>query len=57
MIETVTDEPDGHLIGMTEPARQLHQRVQHDLQIEGRTTDDLEHVSGGSLLREQMSVR
>ena len=41
------------LIGIAEPRRQLDQRVEHDLQIEGRAADDLEHVGGGGLLLQQ----
>ena len=32
------------------PRRQLHQRIKHCLQLEGRAADDLKHVGGGGLL-------
>src|SRR5262249_27770437 len=35
----------GH-VGLAESSRRLHQRVQNDLQIEGRAADDLQHLGG-----------
>jgi len=37
-------------IGFAQAAGRFDQRIKHDLQIESRLADDLEHVSGGSLL-------
>jgi hypothetical protein len=36
--------------GLAKPGCRLDQRVKHGLQVEGRTTDNLEHVSGRGLL-------
>src|SRR5262249_29363193 len=36
-------------------SRRLDQRIEHRLQIEGRTADDLEHVCGGSLLLQRLA--
>src|SRR5215831_12033852 len=44
----------GH-VGLAESSRRLHQRVQNDLQIEGRAADDLEHIGGGGLLLQQLA--
>jgi hypothetical protein len=55
IIETVADKPDGRLVGMAEPARRLHQRVEHGLQIERRAADDLEHVCSGGLLLQRFA--
>src|SRR5262245_5787392 len=38
------------LIRLAKPDRRLGQRIEHRLQIKGRSTDDLEHVGGGRLL-------
>ena len=35
---------------LAQPSSRLHQCVEHCLQIERRTADDLEHVGGGRLL-------
>src|SRR5215472_13386268 len=43
---------DGRHIRLAQPRRRLHQRIEHRLQIEGRSADHLEHVGGGGLLRE-----
>src|SRR6516165_4804301 len=44
----------GH-VGPAESSRRLHQRVQNDLQIEGRAADHLEHVGGGGLLLQRFA--
>ena len=36
-------------------AADFDQRVEHGLQIEGRATDDLEHVGGGGLLLQRFA--
>ena len=36
-------------------AADFDQRLQHDLQIEGRAADDLEHVGGGGLLLQRLA--
>ena len=41
---------DDGLIGIAEPGRGFNEGLQHSLQIEGGSTDDLEYVSGGRLL-------
>ena len=38
------------MVGLAQPRRRLDERIEHRLQIEGRATDDLEHVGGGGLL-------
>ena len=43
------------MIGIAQPRRRLDQRVEHGLQIEGRATDDLEHVGGGGLLLQRFA--
>src|SRR5262245_13391390 len=45
----------GHRVGLAQPRRRLHQRVEHDLQIEGRAADDLKHVRGGGLLLQRLA--
>src|SRR5262249_809037 len=37
-------------IGLAQRHRRLHERVEHGLQVEGRSADDLEHVGGRGLL-------
>jgi hypothetical protein len=46
---------DGRAVGIAQPRRRLHQRVEYGLQIEGGAADDLEHVSGGGLLLERLA--
>jgi hypothetical protein len=41
---------DDTSLRLAESGRRLDQGIQHGLQIEGRATDRLEHVGGGSLL-------
>ena len=43
-------QPERRLVGTAEPGRQLDQRFEHDLQIERRAADDLEHVGSRRLL-------
>src|SRR5262249_45893696 len=37
-------------IGFAKPRRRFNQRVEHCLEVEGRTADYLQHVGGGGLL-------
>ena len=39
-----------HLVGAAETRHRLHQRIEHRLEVDGRTADDLEHVGGRGLL-------
>src|ERR1700731_4095381 len=39
-------------VGLTQAMRRFDQGIEHSLQVEGRTADDLEHVGGGGLLLE-----
>ena len=39
-------------VGITQVRGQFYQRIEHRLQIERRSTDDLEHVGGRRLLLE-----
>src|SRR5262245_680956 len=55
MIEAAPCNSDDGSICATESRRGLDQRVEHCLQIEGRTADDLEHVGGSGLLRERFT--
>ena len=41
---------DTALVGAAEPDSRFHQRIEHDLQIEGRAADDLQDVCSGCLL-------
>src|SRR5215831_6420771 len=41
---------NGCTVGITQLSSRSHQSVKHRLKVESRTTDDLEHVGGGSLL-------
>ncbi len=45
---------DGGHVGLAQPSRRFHQRVEHGLQIEGRAADDLQHVGGGGLLLQRL---
>src|SRR5262245_47827970 len=38
---------------LAQPCRRSDERIEHGLQIEGRTADDLEHVGGRGLLLER----
>src|SRR5262245_53481553 len=42
-------------IGLAQFCRQLDQGIEHSLQIEGRTADDLKHVGGSGLLLQRFS--
>src|SRR5262245_45419803 len=44
--------PNGRVVRVAQLRRRLHQRIEHSLQVERRAADDLEHVGGGSLLRQ-----
>ena len=46
-------EEVGH-IRPAQPRRRLNERLEHSLQVEGRTAYDLEHVGGGRLLLQRM---
>ena len=41
---------DGALVSLAKPGSRLHERIEHRLQIESRSADDLEHFGGGGLL-------
>src|SRR3954449_7965422 len=42
---SVTSRPmEGCTVGLAQPRRRLNERIEHRLQIEGRSADDLEHV-------------
>ena len=43
------------MISITKPDGRFAQRVEHDLQIEGRAADHLEHVGGGGLLLQRFA--
>src|SRR6516164_9948202 len=47
--------PNGGVVSLTQARRRLYKRIEHRLQIECRTTDDLEYVSGGCLLLERLT--
>src|SRR6266700_7569510 len=55
MIEAAPCNSDDGSICVTESRGGLDQRVEHCLQIEGRTADDLEHVGGRSLLLQRFA--
>src|SRR5262245_29370950 len=40
------------MVGIAKPCGRLNEGIEHSLQIERRTADDLEHVSGSGLLLE-----
>ena len=46
---------DGCPIRLAQLCGRLNQRIEHRLQIEGRATDDLEHVGGGGLLLQRLA--
>src|SRR4051812_35004076 len=46
---------DSSHIRLAQPRRRLDQRIEHRLQIEGRTTNDLQHVGSGGLLLERLA--
>src|SRR5215475_8966173 len=50
-----TEAGDARIIRSAEPCRRLDERVEHRLQIEGRTTDDLEHLGRGGLLLQRFT--
>jgi hypothetical protein len=54
-IGIATRAVDGRAIGFAQPRRRLGQRIQDDLQIEGRAADDLKHVGGGGLLLQRFA--
>jgi hypothetical protein len=39
-----------HLVCPAETRNRLHQRVEHGLEVNGRTADDLQHLRGRGLL-------
>ena len=43
------------MLGIAQPRRRLHQRIEHSLQVEGRTADDLQHICGGGLLLQRFA--
>src|SRR6202035_5921230 len=45
---------DDSLVGRANPGSRFGQRIEHCLQIEGRTADDLEHVGSGGLLLQRL---
>jgi hypothetical protein len=47
---TILRSVNCHQIGLAQPRRQLDKRVEHGLQIEARTADDLEHIASRGLL-------
>ena len=42
------------MVRIAKPGRQLGQRIEHGLQIEGRAADHFEHVGGGGLLLQRL---
>src|SRR5262249_61257365 len=42
-------------IRLAQPRCRLEKRIEHGVQIEGRSADDLEHVGGGGLLLERLA--
>src|SRR5262249_26775202 len=42
-------------VRLAQPSGRLNQRVEHCLEIEGRTTNDFQHVCGGGLLLERFA--
>src|SRR5262245_51083137 len=52
---TALGAPDIDDLGIAQPRRRLGQCVEESLQIKRRTTDDLEHISGGGLLLQRFA--
>src|ERR1700737_2487820 len=48
--ELAITQVDEGIICLAKPRGRLDERIEHSPEIEGRATDDLEHVGGGSLL-------
>jgi hypothetical protein len=48
-------QENDRIVGIAQPRRRLDQRVEHQLQVEGRAADDLEHVGGGGLLLQRFT--
>jgi hypothetical protein len=55
MVEAVFRNSDCGSIGSTELGGRCDQRIEHSLQIEGRTTDDLEHIGRCDLLLKRLT--
>src|SRR5262245_51953119 len=49
-IELTFRLPNVCIFRFAQPSSRLHERVQHYLQVERRTADDLEHIGGRGLL-------
>src|SRR5262245_12242242 len=43
------------LLGIAERRRRLNESLQHGVQVESRTADDLEHIGGSGLLLERLT--
>src|SRR5215471_7757434 len=43
------------VVGAAKTASRFNERLQHRLEVEGRTADDLEHVGSSSLLPERIA--
>ena len=43
------------LVGIAEPSRRFNKGLQHRLQVESRSANDLEHVGSGSLLLQRFA--
>src|SRR5215831_2890810 len=54
-IDIATRAMDCRTVGLAQPCRRLHQGVEHGLQVKGGAADDLEYVSGGSLLLQRLA--
>ena len=52
-IALALEEPS--VIGVAQPRRRFHERIEHRLQIESRLANDLEHIGGHSLLLQGFS--
>src|SRR5262249_41672774 len=55
VVQTITGNPDGRTIRLTEARRRLGQRIENGLKIEGRAANDLEHVGGSRLLLQRFA--
>ena len=55
-VEHAIDLPGNRaLVGVAQTCRRFDQRLQHRLEVEGRSADDLEHVGGGGLLLQRFA--
>src|SRR5262249_55095442 len=55
MVDAVPCKPDGRPVSATQPRCRFDQRIEHGLQIEGRSADNFEHVGGRGLLLQRLA--